>query len=228
MPDGSTTVPRVSGQKDAAALGEVYGFLSATLQRPLSASMLGTIRSAEFVEALAAAGVELDEAFTSSPEAALLDRLAIDYTQLFHGPHRHIPPYESVQTTDDGGEINGPAASTVRDFFESSGFTFDPVCGELPDHIAVELEFMAELVRREASAMQSGDATAAECWKTRRREFFVAHIGVWGSKFGRAVHDQAETTFYKELGLLLVYLLEFDGAGLKTCLNVESEEQRND
>lgn len=215
MPDESAAALHGGASDGGAALGEVYGFLATVFRCPLTASSLGAIRSPEFVAALADAGVVLDDAFAASPDMTLLDQLAIDYTQLFHGPNGHISPYESVRTAGDGGELNGPAARSVRDCFETSGFAFNPNCGEFPDHIAVELEFMAEMIRREAAAEQCGDATARRC-RTLRREFFDSHIGTWGREFGEAVSRQAKTCFYGELGRLLVDTLELDGAALQT------------
>lgn len=225
MLDGSSITSSPRSIEGAASLGEVYRFLSIVFRQPLSATALDAIRSTEFLDALEAAGVDLDESFISLPNAELQDRLAVDYTQLFHGPRGHICPYESIRAADQNGELNGPFTSSVRAFFEDSGLAFDPSSDQLPDHIAVELEFMAELVRHEVASRRSGDPGSAERWQTIRRDFFVRHIGVWGSEFGQAVSGQAETDFYRELGLLLADILELDGVGLVTATSNQLKEE---
>lgn len=186
----------------------LYRFLSRILGEPLSAPMLREIRSKTFMEALSAAGVNLDSEFVVGAEASLLDALAVDFTMLFHGPGRHIAPYESVHTARDGGELNGRAATAVRQAIEISGFDFDPKSRQLPDHISVELEFMAELAREESSAWARGDIAAARDRVVRRSEFVKNHLQEWVPEFCDKVRERAATKFYREIAGLLADLVE--------------------
>jgi TorA maturation chaperone TorD len=202
----------------AADRGNLYGFLAAVFRKPLSTRMLLKIRSTSFVEALAVAGVEFDFGFLEASEAGLLEELAVDFTQLFHGPGGHIAPYESVQTARDGGELNGKAAKLVRDSIEASGFKVDPAAGVLPDHISVELEFMSEMARNEADAWEKGDLAGARDCLARQSEFVKAHLNAWVPEFCDKVRQEASTRFYHEIAGLLADLVERDRAELAQCL----------
>jgi TorA maturation chaperone TorD len=191
---------------------DLYCFLSRVFRAPLSASMLRKIRSKTFMEALSAAGVTLDSGFVAGTEASLLEALAVDFTYLFHGPGGHIAPYESVQTARDGGELNGPAATAVRHAIETSGFHVDPEARQLPDHIAVELEIMSALLRREADAWREIDRVEVLRCRDDQRSFFISHLGVWGQEFGRRIQEKAETSFYRAVGKLLADFIELEAS----------------
>jgi TorA maturation chaperone TorD len=194
----------------AADRGNLYSFLAAVFRKPLSAGMLREIRSTPFAEALPAAGVELGPGFFEAPETRLLEELAVDFTQLFHGPRDHIAPYESIHTARDGGELNGKAARLVRDCIEAAGFTVDPAAGELPDHIGVELEFMSEMAREEAGAWEKGDLAGAQNCLARQDAFVKAHLQEWVPEFCDKVRERASTRFYGEIAQLLRGLVELE------------------
>ncbi len=198
----------------AADRGNLYRFLAAVFRQPLSSRMLQEIRSPSFVEAMAAAGAELDTGFLEAPDARLLEELAVDFTQLFHGPRGHITPYESVQTARDGGELNGKAARLVRDSIEASGLRVDPAAGQLPDHISVELEFMSEMAREEAGAWEKCDLAGAQDCLVRQSEFMKAHLHQWVPEFCDKMRQKASTGFYREIADLLAGLVELERAEL--------------
>lgn len=186
----------------AAERGHVYALLSVVFRRPLDARQLERLRAPEMLTALRATGVDPGDDFGREDAATLLDRLAIDYTRLFHGPEGRIAPYESIQT-GDGSDLMGPSAHAVRRFMGGAGYAVPPESGELPDHVSVELAFMAELIRREAEAAEEGDtATAARACVLRRR-FLAEHIGHWAVPFARKVKARAGTTFYAAMADLL-------------------------
>ncbi len=186
----------------------VYGFLATVFREPMTAAALKEIRAAAFLDALRRAGVDLGQDFADAPEDALLDELAIDYTQLFHGPRGHIPPFESIQTGRAGASLNDETTERVRRFFESAGLALDADCRELADHVRVELEFMAQLLQREAAARESGDRAAVRRCLEAQRDFLKRHLGTWGPGFAAKVQGQAETRFYGEAARLLRDFLE--------------------
>ncbi len=198
----------------AADRGNLYRFLAAVFRKPLSAAMLRQIRSASFVESLAAAGVDLGSGFHEAAETRLLEELAVDFTQLFHGPGNHIAPYESIQTARDGGELNGKAAGLVRDWIEASGLKVDPAAGVLPDHISVELELMSEMASKEAGAWEKADLAGAQDCRMRQIEFVKAHLQGWVPEFCGKAGQKASTCFYREIANLLAGLVELERAEL--------------
>jgi TorA maturation chaperone TorD len=203
-----------------ARRGDLYGFLATLFRGPLNAASLREIRSPSFLEALATAGVHLNHGFTRQPEERLIDALAIDFTQLFHGPRGHIAPYESVQTGFDGGELNGSAAASVADFLETAGLSVDREARQLPDHISIELEVMAELARREADGWEAGNGAAVRQCLHQQRDFLDSHLGRWGPEFCRHVQEKAQTTFYGQVAGLLGDVLDSEADELDRRLNM--------
>ena len=97
----------------------------------------------------------------------------------------------------------GAAAEEVRRFMAEAGFAVPPETGELPDHISVELTFMAELARREAKALEADDHKTAEFAASLQRRFLTTHLGRWAERFARKVWDRATTPFYAAMAELL-------------------------
>jgi DMSO reductase family type II enzyme chaperone len=192
----------------------VYDLLATLYCEPLPAATLRALRDPAMLQGLSEADMGLDEAFCNGDEAQLREDLAVDYTQLFHGPRNHHPPYESVQTGGEEGELNGDATRQARDFFDSVGLAIDEQCRELPDHLSVELAFMAELARREAAARETGDAAQVERRVEEQTTFLERHLGRWAPAFGRIVADRAETNFYRQAGRLLAGFVETELANV--------------
>jgi len=186
----------------AEARGHVYDMLAAIFRRPLDAAQLERLRASEMLAAMSAAEMDPGADFTTSDSRRLLERLAVDYTQLFHGPGEHIAPFESIQLGGEG-ELMGPAAAAVRGFMAEYGFAVTAEAGELPDHISVELAFMAELARREAAARASGDGYTLDLVIGLQRRFLAEHLGRWADRLARKVRREAETSFYRAMAGLL-------------------------
>jgi TorA maturation chaperone TorD len=196
----------------AAARAHVYDLLATVFRRPLDARRLEHLRAPKMLAAMSAAEIDPGQDFIDGDGEAVLDRLAIDYTQLFHGPVERISPYECIQL-GNGDELMGAAAEEVRSFMAEVGFAVPPESGELPDHISVELAFMAELARREAEALDSDDGTTAERAASLQHRFLTAHLGRWAERFARKVWDRAATPFYAAMAELLSgYIADERGA----------------
>ncbi|MEE9250669.1 MAG: molecular chaperone TorD family protein [Alphaproteobacteria bacterium] len=177
----------------------LYGFLAMIHRQEPSADLLQQFRGEEFLAALSDAGVTLGRAFLDGAADALADDLAVEYTRLFVGPGKHIPPYESVQRE---GTLWGGTTRDVAAFVERCGFAYDPGYRGLPDHISVELEFMHELTRREAAAWTRGDEAEARRCLRIEREFLHDHLVRWAPEFSDKVVAETRTPFYKELAAL--------------------------
>ena len=84
----------------AAARGQLYDLLATVFRRQLDARRLELLRAPEMLAAMSAAAIDPGQDFINGDGEAVLDRLAIDYTQLFHGPVERISPYECIQLGD--------------------------------------------------------------------------------------------------------------------------------
>ena len=142
-----------------------------------------------------------------------LGGLLVDYTRLFLGPVKALAlPYRSswisVPTpTDD----NPPPA--VLDLYSEGGFEVDEQFMELPDHVAVELEFLYLLnfnINQAAMALQAAQGAATLALK---QKFLNQHLGQWITPFASAVRAGAETAFYLELADITERFVHMEAAG---------------
>lgn len=134
--------------------------------------------------------------------AEALQTLLIDYTRLFLAPEGPLAqPYGSVWL---GGTqpLMQDSTLAVEAMYEQAGFAVDEEVRDLPDHIAVELEFVYALLFRQAQALSRGDAGDAEAAATLRRQFIAAHLKPWIGAFAAAVAAGAQSDFYRALATL--------------------------
>ena len=182
----------------AQQVGHLYGFLASLYRAELTQQQLDALRQPEMVAMLTAAGIDLQGAFWATPDAQLLEELAVEYTALFLGPGGHISPHESVQIEENGGYW-GDATTAVRRFITETGIEYDSEYNGIPDHISVELEFLGELARREGLAWEGGDTAAAGNRLAYQRDFLDEHLGQWVEKFCTQVVETGELSFYRDV-----------------------------
>lgn len=118
--------------------------------------------------------------------------LAVEYTRLFMGPGKHIPPYESVHRE---GVLFGKGAAEITRIIESSGLKYKSDFTGLPDHIGVEFEFIYKLLVGKAKAK------GEEQKKIERLEakFIGEHLLPWVPGFCDKVIKNAKLEFFKDL-----------------------------
>ena len=131
--------------------------------------------------------------------------LEYEYNKLFVGPeHVLCPPYESVYRSDRSeielGLVMGPSTNDTKKRYKEAGLEIAKDFKELPDHIAIELEFMYFLCANEA---KSKDFEEASLWRERQREFIASHIKTWFSNFSEMLELNAISCFYKTAAKLL-------------------------
>ena len=90
----------------------------------------------------------------------------------------------------------------VLDLYKQGGFAIDSDFQELPDHVAVELEFLYLLLFRQAQARHDGSAEDLAAAAALQHRFLARHLGAWIGPFAAAVQAGAETAFYRQLGAL--------------------------
>ena len=155
----------------------------------------------------------LDDAESFACDLSALDeqaaylKLEADYNRLFVGPGKLLaPPYESVHATRDGlegrGRLRGPAEREVHAAYVASGYDMPERFVEYPDHIAVELEFLAMLAAQEAEAWEQGDESAAFELQERADAFREEHLGRWLPSFAEEVRSGAKLPFYASVATL--------------------------
>ena len=147
---------------------------------------------------LAALAGQLGEDYAAEGQEALL----LDYTRLFLGPnHIAAKPYGSIWL-EGQNTVMGDSTMAVQKLYEQGGFDMNEDFREVPDHIAVELEFLYLLVYRENEAARKGEPEALRAMAALRKHFLEEHLGRWIGPFTSAVIAGAQCGFYRRLAEL--------------------------
>lgn len=109
------------------------------------------------------------------------------------------PPYESVYREPEG-RPTGWLLAHVESEYAAAGFALSPTLGELPDHVAVEMEFMALLCGREAQAWEKRIPSQGGQAVRRQKAFLDSHLALWFPEFARQVMDVDSGGAYAVVG----------------------------
>ncbi|UCC45087.1 MAG: molecular chaperone TorD family protein [Candidatus Zixiibacteriota bacterium] len=124
--------------------------------------------------------------------------LLIEYTRLFIGPFKTlVPPYSSLYFGSE--TLMSDQTVWVVDFYKKAGLTFDRETKEVPDHIAIETEFMYWLIHNEIKALDSGDRDRAFSLWENQKEFFTKHYGKWAPEFCARISTETENEYFRLL-----------------------------
>ncbi len=130
------------------------------------------------------------------------ENLLVDYARLFLGPSGTLaPPYESAWRDKNS---DSPLASTLSlvELYDQGGFEMDPEFRDLPDHLAVELEFLYTLLFRIAAAVRDNDEKARAHALALHWPLLEQHLSCWIDPFAAAVSEHAGCDFYRRLAEL--------------------------
>ncbi len=196
---------------------DLYVLVAALLAAPPSTQIATALTSSDMVEALRALGLSAaaDRLATCASRdpavAAQTDRQ--EYFALLAVPTgRYLAPFEAVFCDErlvEGqvvrGLLMGPSTRAVETTYERAGFQL--AVPELPDHVACEVGFVAELWRREVAAAESGDQQAARAWRDFRGCFVRNHPGRWIPALCERLEHDTSSALYAGVAVLLRGLL---------------------
>lgn len=135
----------------------------------------------------------------SLPEPSKLEELRVDYARLFLGPYKALAsPYGSIYI-DGNDRVMDSSTTKVRDYFRSMGVGL--ASKEIPDHLAVELEFMHFLCVKELQALEDSDSESAKRYLKDQHDFLKTYIASWVFSLTGKIVTSARTEFYKEIAL---------------------------
>ncbi len=139
------------------------------------------------------------------------------------------PPYEMEYVSGKLIFQRGHLLADVAGFYRAFGWRRSERRPERPDHLALELEFMAVLCGQQVSARQAwcaarsvGDAVQADlaaerarvCWEAQQR-FFAAHLAWWVPGFGRLLAAHRPRGFYAAAGRFVRAMMPLERALLR-------------
>jgi putative dimethyl sulfoxide reductase chaperone len=205
----------------------IYGLLAALYRQEMTSELLGQIKDPQIMGVLSDFGSEGMRDLMEKPEKAVLEELAMEYARLFLGPGKHISPHESIHhRRDDGqfGQLWGASTVEVKKFISATGLDYSPDYNGLPDHIAVEFEFMQQVALEEEQAWEEPVKDKALFCQSIQKRFVDEHLIRWIPTFCEKVIKETDLPFYRELAELTENFIELekeelDGSeGKPTCI----------
>ena len=133
-------------------------------------------------------------------EISVRQSLAVDYASTFLGAGHYekliAPPYESVFLSPAHILMQEPRDEVVR-AYAAEGVRIDPADDTPEDHMGFELQFMAELLDRQAAALESENLDEARRLGGVSQDFLQDHLAKWTPLLCNAIDEHARTDFYK-------------------------------
>ena len=195
---------------------DIYRLLAACYYSPTPA-----LREEDCFAALATLleGV-LPEAAQHAAHAAVaagnctLEALAVEHARLFIGPYQLVaPPYGSIYL-DEAKTVMGDSTAQVAAFYHACGLHLADDFHELPDHFAVELEFMSYLAFKQREAEVSGNKAEVTRLVALQREFLDSFLLPWLEPFTSAIITDGEAPFYQAIARCTAAFINADRAAL--------------
>lgn len=155
----------------------------------------------------------------AASESSPIDALAVEHARLFIGPFQLVaPPYGSVYL-DDAKTVMGDSTTRVAAFYHNCGLQLADDFHELPDHFAVELEFMSFLAFKQREAEVSGNSDEVARITTLQQEFLGTYLMPWLEPFTSAIITDAEAPFYQAIARCTAAFVRSDFAFLTSSNN---------
>ena len=143
-----------------------------------------------------------------------LEALAVEHARLFVGPFQLVaPPYGSIYL-DEAKTVMGDSTARVAAFYHACGLHLADDFHELPDHFAVELEFMSYLAFKQREAEVSGNKAEVTRLVALQREFLDRFLLPWLEPFTAAIITDGEAPFYQAIARCTAAFINADHAAL--------------
>lgn len=209
---------------------QAYAFLSAAYTEAPSVEGLTAIRGSEFLEA--AARLFGDETlaplrrFAAAEETDKgLQQTRREFMNLFKVPgSQYVTPYESVfrdareiAGRQCKGLLMGRSAIDVQKWYRLAAVEIADEYKDLPDHIGLELNYLAHLCHKEQVFASAGDdVKLTRAWEMQR-DFLASHIVPWVGELRRKIHEKSQHAYYRAIADMTV---EFTRRDLTTLEDV--------
>lgn len=190
---------------------DIYRLLASLIDREVSNDTVDGVRALANVQA--APGATDDErlavrGFTGMARAvesfseSISDKLACDYAVIFLASCKYkdhcAVPYESIYESE-AGVLMQEQRDQVRAEFRAEGVMPSSNASSGEDYLPFELEFMAHLSDKLATALEEGDDAKAADVSAHMNRFLNSHILNWVEKCMDDVDRVATTPFYHSL-----------------------------
>lgn len=143
----------------------------------------------------------------NSPEELLLE-LQKEYTRLCYvSKPRLVPLFESVYKE---GKLFQDSTFQIARLYDEAGLRLEDGFKLPPDHISLELEFMAYLIYQEIEAIIDANEDNAELAMALQKETLINHLGSFGLGFAEKMMENTNNDFFKSTATILRDFLSFE------------------
>jgi TorA maturation chaperone TorD len=143
-----------------------------------------------------------------------------DYLRVFGLVNcRECPPYETEYQPNEDTFFRAQQMADIAGFYRAFGLQLGSTARERPDHVALELEFLALLLTKKRRTRDVGrdeierKALTDSCQQARQ-SFFRDHFAWWIPSFSVALRKKAENGFFEDAGRLLAALAAIERSRL--------------
>lgn len=139
---------------------------------------------------------------------AVLEQLSDEYTSLFIGPKKlPAPPWESVYRSEER-LLFQESTLEIRRCYLKYGFIPAEHPRVADDHLALELDFMANLSSIAEKAFEEEDLSWFRETLEAQKEFLTNHLLFWVPKFAEKIQESPTSSLYPSMAILLKGFLE--------------------
>ncbi len=216
----------------APARQQAYAFLSHAFAAPPSEETLSTLGDESFLcwaARLFSAGVlrsmrALAAAREDKPK--FRQDANQEFMNLFRVPGaQYVTPYESVyrDSRDIAGRqtpglLMGPSAIEVQKWYRLGAVEVREEAEFLPDHICMELSFLAHLCAKEHAFITSGDNEKTQRSREMQRDFLASHPVCWVDRLKGKIHEKSRHPYFRAVSDMTVEFCRRDLATLEGFL----------
>ncbi len=222
----------------ASARASTYAFLSGSFTQPPTPEGIASLRSEAFLNSAAETFSEETisplRQFAQAPEPveALQRLVRQEFMELFKVPGgKYVTPYESVfrYTREIEGQqvkglLMGQSAIDVQKWYRLAALEISPEFKDLPDHIALELNYLAQLCAKEQEFAAGGDrAKLHRAWEMER-DFLAAHVVSWAGALSDKIREKSDHPYFQAVAGMLAEFTCRDLATLEDVLGPSSSK----
>lgn len=191
---------------------EMYQFLAGLFLQPPSTAMLELLKEKGASSLLptgedTAIWMQEMNAFCEEIKTMIdpAGEMEAEYTALFVLPSG-VLPHEAVYV-DEKKRLGGRVTMAVALFYEEAALKMSEGCIEMPDHLGIELEFMARLCGLERSFRMENDQISLQICCAFQHNFMNRHLGCWARQCCEEVMSLADYGFYRAVAQITLAFL---------------------
>ncbi|MEX1300322.1 MAG: molecular chaperone TorD family protein [Desulfotignum sp.] len=129
-----------------------------------------------------------------------------EYTHLcFASKPRLVHLFESVYRT---GKLMQDCTFDIARLYYDAGLRVNDGFDLLPDHIALEMEFMSYLSLQEAQALSANDITKTAYAQDLQEKVLTHHLMFFAARLSKALQTHGRSRFYQAVGRVVGHLFD--------------------